>query len=68
MTDRVNALIVVLEKDMRDDDVEVISNAIRMLRGVLRVDNNISDASDYVAQARVANKVRESLIELANSL
>lgn len=34
MTDRVRTLTVVLDQDMRDDDVQVIVRAIKMLRHV----------------------------------
>lgn len=43
MTDRINAIVVVLEKDMREDDAEPILNAIRQMRGVLDVRTNIAD-------------------------
>lgn len=34
MTDRVKGLTVIFEQDIRDDDCEYITNAIRMIRGV----------------------------------
>lgn len=68
MTDRVNALIVVLEKDMRDDDIEHIKLAIMAIRGVLKVNNNIVDTSDYVAQMRANSAVKDKLFELIKSL
>ena len=43
MTDRYNALTVVMEKDMRDDDAEALIAAIRQLRGVLSVSGNVAD-------------------------
>ena len=43
MTDRINAIVVILEKDMREDDAEPLLNAIRTMRGVLDVRTNIAD-------------------------
>lgn len=37
MTDRVRMMTVVLEDDMRDDDADMIADAIRQLRGVSAV-------------------------------
>lgn len=34
MSDRINALTVVLERDIRDDDIEPILTSIRLIRGV----------------------------------
>jgi len=37
MSDRYNYLTVALEQDMRDDDVEILINAVKMLQCVLDV-------------------------------
>jgi hypothetical protein len=37
MTDRVSHLVVVLEKDAREDDVQELGKAIRQFRGVAQV-------------------------------
>ena len=64
MTDRVNGLFVVLDKDIRTDDVEVIIQAICMIRGVLRVDQNVSSYEDHVAYSRVRQELGEKLMEV----
>lgn len=61
MTDRFNALTVVLEKDMRDDDSEMLLNAIRQLRGVLSVTGNVESIMDAVAQERVRSELSNKL-------
>jgi hypothetical protein len=48
MTDRYNALTVVLEHDIRDDDAEAVANAIRQLRRVLSVSGNVADMGDHI--------------------
>jgi len=61
MTDRINALTVVLEKDMRDDDCEVLINAIRCMRNVQSVTGHVSDIVDHVAEERALQKWREKI-------
>lgn len=65
MTDRVNQLVVVLEEDIRVDDVEPLLNAIRQLRGVISVEANVVGTADYAASVRakyeLGLKVREFL-------
>ncbi len=61
MTDRFNALTVVLETDIRDDDAEALIAAIRQLRGVLSVSGNIANPSDYIAQQRARHELCDKL-------
>ena len=61
MTDRYNALTVVLEHDIRDDDAEDLLAAIRQLRGVLSVSGNVSDLDAHIAQARARHDLGEKL-------
>lgn len=61
MTDRYNALTVVLEKDIRNDDAEALLNAIRQLRGVLSVTGNVADLDSHMAQARARHELGEKL-------
>lgn len=59
MTDRVNALTVVLDHDIREDDVAALKTAIAMLRGVLTVTAHVATPADNVARERVRREVRE---------
>jgi len=61
MTDRYNALTVVLDRDIRDDDAEAILTAIRMVRGVMSVDPIVSDPSSWVAEMRIRSAFRKAL-------
>lgn len=61
MTDRYNALTVVLEKDIRDDDAEALLAAIRQLRGVLSVSGNVADLDSHLAQERARHDLGEKL-------
>jgi len=67
MSDRVNGFTVVLSKDYKDDDAELIGNAIRLIRGVCKVTPNIVTESDYFAEQRVKEELLEKLINIFNS-
>ena len=64
MTDRFNALVVILEKNLRDDDAASLIEAIKHIRGVLEVSGNIATIVDDVAQARVKREYGEKLIQV----
>jgi len=64
MTDRINSLTVVLENDMRDDDCAALVNAIAMLRGVISVGMNATDAQSYMAEERARRELGQKLIEV----
>lgn len=68
MTDRLNALTVSLDRDIRDDDAEVIINAIKAIRGVNSVTGNVVNPDSYVVQRRANNIVREKLFQLMDEL
>ncbi len=63
MTDRINALTVVLAEDMRDDDCEYVINAIRMIRHVLAVEPHVTDHNSYVAEMRVRAEWRKRMLD-----
>lgn len=65
MSDRANTITVVLEKETRVDDLDSILNSIKMLKGVVTADANVSKETDYwaVEKARweLTNKLWEVL-------
>lgn len=63
MTDRVKALTVTLEKDIREDDIENLVIAISSIRGVLRVDNIISDGTEFITEGKVKREIWDKLFE-----
>lgn len=63
MTDRVNGLTVYLEHDIRVDDVEFITNAITMIKGVLKVEHVIVDSAAIIAEERGRMDVKQKLYE-----
>lgn len=63
MTDKYYALTVVLEKDIRDDNSENITNAISMIKGVLSVKGNVANPDTYMAEERALMDLRKKLID-----
>lgn len=68
MTDRVNHLVVALDKDIRKDDVEALVNAIKMMHWVAGVELGITSPSDFVARQRVGSEVSDKLYDIIKSL
>lgn len=64
MTDRYNALTVVLERDIRDDDAEAILAAMRMIKGVRSVTGNVVDMESHIAEERVRHELGQKLIAI----
>lgn len=67
MTDRVSSLTVVLDIDIRIDDLEAITNAIKMIKHVVAVEPNIVDRSKFVVSQRMAAAYSSLFYKLAAS-
>lgn len=63
MTDRYNAFIVVLERDIREDDADATLTALRRIKGVLSVEPHTLSVEDHIAEQRILYKVRHNLFE-----
>jgi hypothetical protein len=61
MTDRFHSLVVVLEKDIREDDAQAIIDAIKMVKGVLTVDGLVADPTSMMAYARARSDLQHKL-------
>ena len=67
MTDRINSFFVVLEKDIREDDAVYIKNAIKAIRGVLDITENVSSGVEQsIAEMRVKRELINKILELLN--
>jgi len=64
MTDRVHSLTVVLEKDIRVDDVEPLIQAIAQMRGVLTVSGIVSNADSWMAERRARSMLTRKLFDV----
>jgi hypothetical protein len=67
MTDSHAGYIVVLDHDVREDDAEWIINAIRMIKGVIRVSPVLGDHAQFIAQQRRDTQWKDVLYELARN-
>lgn len=61
MTDRVKGFTVSLKEDIRVDDVQMIIDAISMIKGVQHVEPSIVKHEDYFARERVKSEMREKM-------
>ena len=64
MTDRLNALIVVLDKPIRTDDAEGIIGAISHIKGVASVDTHVADLDSYIAETNAYLDLRKKIGEI----
>jgi len=62
MTDRVRTLTIQLDDDYRVDDVEYIVNAIRMVKGVNKVELGAPvDIADWSARMTIGMEYRQAI-------
>lgn len=64
MTDRISGYIVTLKDDIRDDDAEQITNAIKMVKNVLTVEPIVSDIQTHIAYQRVKHEMVKKLYDV----
>lgn len=64
MTDRLNALTVILEDDVRDDDAQPLISAIYQLKGVISVKPHVSDIDSAIAETRAIHKFKDKIRSL----
>lgn len=61
MTDRYNAFIVVLEKEIREDDAEKTIDAIKQIKGVSTVTGHVSSMIDAIAATKAKRELSDKL-------
>ena len=61
MTDRIKGLTVAFEKDIKEDDVQSIINAICLIKGVCSVSKSVSDTDDWINRERIRNELIKSV-------
>lgn len=65
MTDRIRSLTVILENDTRTDDVESVTDAIRMVRGVHSVTlGKPVNLTDLTARIQARSELRKKIGDL----
>lgn len=63
MSDKANGFIVTLEEDFRLDDLELLMQTIRFMRGISNVEANIVDPNDWINQQRIKSELRSKMID-----
>ena len=66
MTDRVHSLTVVLEADVRDDDIQPVINAIRMIKCVIDVRPEVANITTHMAEKRARMDLQKQLWDVLN--
>lgn len=65
MTDRVHSLTVVLDRDIRIDDIQPLIDTLHMFRNVIKVEPNVTDISEmYAAEVRIKTELRQKIFDL----
>ena len=63
MTDRVFSLTVMLNREMRVDDVEHLVDAISMMRGVMKVEKGpVADLDHHYAKEHVSRELKKKVL------
>ena len=68
MTDRHAGYIVVLDKDIREDDAEFTLNALRMVRGVVSVEPVVSGIEVHIAETRARDDLIHTFYDFLKTL
>lgn len=68
MTDRVKGLYVALDRDYRDDDVQEVINAIKMIKGVQDVTNSVVDGDDWMNRSRIGFEFQSKILDVLKDL
>ena len=63
MTDRLKGVCVCFDRDIREDDAEVVISAIRQIRGVLSVEVNVADSNDWMNRERIRDEMTRKIYE-----
>jgi uncharacterized protein YjiS (DUF1127 family) len=66
MTDRAKGLMVAFADDFREDDIDDLMNAIRMLKGVIDVRTVTANPDDWMNRRRVRFELHEKLWKALN--
>lgn len=68
MTDRVHSLTLILDRDIREDDIESLVQALYHLKHVIQVDKNVSNIESHMAEGRAKWELRRQLVQVMKEL
>lgn len=64
MSDRINGFIVVLDESYKDDYIENTINAIKQIKGVIKVTPHIQGIESTIATAQVKRKLIDKIYKI----
>jgi hypothetical protein len=64
MTDQHTGYIVILDKDLPEEDSAALITALGLIRGVISVQPLVADGADLVARAREFERWRDALVTI----
>lgn len=68
MSERHKAVFVTLAIDLREEDLEPIAAAIRMVKGVVAVDPLPADPNDFAVRVRALLDARQAILTAIDKL
>lgn len=68
MSNKIKGFTVVLEKDVSEEYAGHISNAIRMITGVIDVTHVIANPHDFIEQSRCNTAMTEKLLKVISDI
>ncbi len=68
MTDRVRHLTVILDRDIREDDVQPVMAAVSMIQGVANVAAGKLGVGDYLARETARLELRRKIYDALDEL
>ena len=64
MTDCVHSITVVLENNMREDDVDQYIACFMMIKGVVAAQKNVADSADYAAREQAKHEIKMKILDM----
>ena len=61
MTDRIKGMTITLDADIREDDVQAIVNAMKMIKGVVHVEPSIVTVEDHINREMIRYEFKHKL-------
>ncbi len=68
MTDKVHSLTLVLDGDIREDDLEPLIQALRQFRLVVEVETNVADAASFTYQCRADVQMNQFFVAMLGAI
>lgn len=68
MTDRHSGYVVILDRDLHEDDAEQIRQALELTKGVVSVTPVLADLHVHIAQDREGARWRARLLDLVEDM